>query len=128
MELKALELFEEPITFIPRGWAHYLDNVCDFYYNPEEYEILYDASGKAFCHYVSKSDMPSQPIGITSCFQMFALYDGEYLDLSRWDFSDIIDFTGGIPEYRVAVDRMNNILSQDQMVKDSQNKSYEIGA
>ena len=48
-----------------------------------------------------------------------------YLTMIISATSDIIDFTGGIPEYRVAVDRMNNILSQDQMVKDSQNKSYE---
>lgn len=36
-----------------------------------------------------------------------------YLTMIISAVSDIIDFTGGVPEYKVAVDRMNEILSQD---------------
>lgn len=48
-----------------------------------------------------------------------------YLTMIISATSDIIDFTGGIPEYNVAVDRMNGILSQDKAMEDSQNKYYE---
>lgn len=48
-----------------------------------------------------------------------------YLTMIISATSDIIDFTGGVPEYRVAVDRMNNILSQDKTTQDNHNKDYD---
>ena len=36
-----------------------------------------------------------------------------YLTMIISAISDIIDFTGGVPEYKVAADRMNIILSQN---------------
>lgn len=47
-----------------------------------------------------------------------------YLTMIISATSDIIDFTGGVPEYKVAVDRMNNILSQAQTTQDG-NKIYD---
>lgn len=48
-----------------------------------------------------------------------------YLTMIISATSDIIDFTGGVPEYKVAVDRMNTILSQGIVLHDNQNKLYE---
>ncbi len=48
-----------------------------------------------------------------------------YLTMIISTISDILDFIGGVPEYRVAVDRMNNILSQDKIPQGDHNKDHD---
>ncbi len=48
-----------------------------------------------------------------------------YLTMIISATSDIIEFTGGVPEYKVALDRMNEILLQDRSVKNQNGKEHD---
>ena len=48
-----------------------------------------------------------------------------YLTMIISATSDIIDFSGSVPEYKVALDRMDGILSQELLIDNKQDKIYE---
>lgn len=83
----------EPIQLIPKGWVRYKDDYNDFCYNPKEYEILLDNHSKPYCHYYGDGDSPSQPIGLTDYYQLFSMYQGRQLDLSKWDTAGVTNFS-----------------------------------
>ena len=77
------------ICFIPKNWVRYTDATMDFYYNPVEYEIRVDSNTKPYCHYYGDNSIPSQPLGLTDLYMTFAFFEGKYIDLSLWDFTNI---------------------------------------
>lgn len=79
---------------IPKGWVHYADNYHNYYYNPVEYEILFDNHAKPYCHYYSTNEHPSQPIGLTDYYLMFSKFQGKLLNLNSWDVSKVQNFSG----------------------------------
>ena len=62
-------------------------------YDPREFEVLEDDEVK-YLHYIGNGKNIRNPEGNTSCYRMFSYYEGQTLDLSNFDTSNVTDMSG----------------------------------
>ena len=57
------------------------------FFNPEQYGLGFES-----LRYVGNGGRPDQPINCTNFVRLFYMWDGESLDLSHWDVSQVTQF------------------------------------
>ena len=59
-------------------------------YDPREFEVIEDDEVK-YLHYIGNGKNLRNPEGNISCYRMFSYYEGQTLDLSNFDTSNVTD-------------------------------------